>query len=406
MIRTIRLQPSGWACALIAMVIPFSGTSGANAQSAVNLDTGFTRSPVIHGANGLMAAPASGTSGLQGAGQITSNLGGFNIVISPGAALSANLPALNAFNRAANDWAQFIADPVTVTINADLAPLGANILGQTSSVVLVGSYSTLRNQMVADAANEPDDGIVSSLPASMSFTLPTGFAVNGNVQVTKANAKALGFTGLDAQFGTADANMTFSSNFSFDFDRSDGISPGTFDFEGIAAHEIGHALGFISDVDYVDSVMGQSTTAQDVEPTTLDLFRFDVGGPNNPATAAQFQTFPRGMVPGNAESFDQINGGFGATEVPFATGVTQGDGRQASHWKDNLGLGIMDPTANPQEHLTITPNDLRALDLIGWEIAPVPEASGLQLLAVAGVVAAIGRRFRGRNEFGCPGIQA
>jgi hypothetical protein len=33
----------------------------------------------------------------------------------------------------------------------------------------------------------------------------------------------------------------------------------------------------------------------------------------------------------------------------FSTGKTFGDGPQASHWKDSLGLGMMDPTAGTGE---------------------------------------------------------
>jgi hypothetical protein len=55
----------------------------------------------------------------------------------------------------------------------------------------------------------------------------------------------------------------------------------------------------------------------------------------------------------------------------FATGVNFGDGRQASHWKDNLGIGIMDPTTAPGEVLQITPTDLLLFDAIGWNTQPV-----------------------------------
>lgn len=381
----------------LAAIAIFGVSPSAMALPAMHteLDDGISRIPAIHGAQVVTMPAALGSSELQSSGTFTSNIGAFTLAIVPGPTLTANVPALGAFNRAANQWSNLIADPISISIDADMASLGSDILGQTSSVVLSGSYATLRDAMVADAADEPDDGIVASLPTVGSFALPIGFGLDGNVQVTKANAKALGFTGLDAAFGTSDAKMTFSSDFNFDFDRSDGITPGFFDFEGIVAHEIGHALGFVSDVDYVDAVLGLNTTVPDVEPTTLDLFRFAKGGANDPASAADFQTFPRNMLPGATAVFDQISPGFGgSTEVSFSTGLTQGDGRQASHWKDNLGAGIMDPTAAPQEILTITANDRRAFDLIGYEITQVPEAGSAILLLIGSMLAVAARQPR------------
>src|SRR5262245_58224947 len=64
-------------------------------------------------------------------------LDGFGITINPGAGLVSNAAALAAFNRAANQWLGRIADPITVTINANLANLGsANVVGTTNAVFL------------------------------------------------------------------------------------------------------------------------------------------------------------------------------------------------------------------------------------------------------------------------------
>jgi hypothetical protein len=64
----------------------------------------------------------------------------------------------------------------------------------------------------------------------------------------------------------------------------------------------------------------------------------------------------------------------------FSNGIVRGDGRQASHWKDNMGLGIMDPTAAPGELLVVTTLDLQGLDVVGWDLS-VPEPATLGLLA-------------------------
>jgi hypothetical protein len=76
----------------------------------------------------------------------------------------------------------------------------------------------------------------------------------------------------------------------------------------------------------------------------------------------------------------------------FSTGVFNGDGRQASHWKDNLTLGIMDPTLAPGELAVIRPLDLKAMDVIGYTPAPVPEPGSAMLLVLGAAVFLIRRR--------------
>lgn len=245
--------------------------------------------------------------------------------------------------------------------------------------------------MVLDAANELDDAVVAALPtsANATFLIPTGFGLNGNLSGTKANLKALGFGGLDAAFGVSDGDITFNSNFSFDFDNSDGVGLGLFDFESIAAHEIGHALGFISLVDFVDEAINANQTSQNLEPTTLDLFRFADNTIDDPDTLVEFTTDARSLIPGSADITEQIIPGFGDVEIPMSTGVFNGDGNQASHFQDNMMLGIFDPTLAPGEISPIRANDLRALDLIGYEIASpaIPEPATLVLLlaGIAGI---------------------
>lgn len=329
------------------------------------------------------------------------HLGTFDIVINAGSTLAANAAALAAFNRAAQEWEARLSDAITITIDADLGSLDPGIIGSTGSVILQADYTTIRDAVVTDAEDETDDTIVASLPTAAQFqaTIPTSPArtLSGNVLVTKANAKALGFEDLDAAFGTSDAEITFSTNFSFDFDRSDGVTAGTMDFQTVAAHEIGHALGFFS---IVDSVNAGATL---IRPNTLDLFRFADGTANDPATAANFMTFARNLVPGVAAVNDEIHGT--QPELAMSTGLANSsfpgtDGRQASHFKaDELTgnfIGLMDPTLAFGQFYGPQETDFRTLDLIGYEVAPapVPEPSVLVVLCLGGALLAGSRRAR------------
>src|SRR5262245_21288390 len=68
-------------------------------------------------------------------------LGGFDIAIVPGPGLAAHPAAMAAFERAARQWEAYISDPVTVTIEAEIAPIGdAHVIGRTASVALSGDY--------------------------------------------------------------------------------------------------------------------------------------------------------------------------------------------------------------------------------------------------------------------------
>ena len=309
------------------------------------------------------------------------------INILPGSGLAGNAAALAAFNRAASTWGDFFSDPVDVYINADVGLLGAGVIGSASNVLLQGSYSLVAGAMVSDASDEIDDGIVGSLPTAAQFSayVPSGVTLGSNIILSKANAKALGFGGLDAAFGASDGTITFNSAFGFDYDNSDGVSG--IDFESVALHEIGHALGFTSSVDYIDNRSGPVM----VNVFPLDLFRFNIA--NIPSDSATFTSTPRELRPGqNAVTSD------GSNSWRMSTGVTNGDGRQASHWKDDAFTGILigalDPNISAGAVFSLTSADVRALDLIGWDVQSVPEP-GTMLLFSAGFVGLVWKRRRG-----------
>jgi hypothetical protein len=385
--------PQGSALNAGLSLATFGKAGTVTAGPAAGLPT-----PAVTVPTSVVGVPQGGgtTAGLGYAGTHTANLGALNIVISAGTGLSSNPAALAAFDRGAARWASRITTPTTVTINADLINMNsATIIGDTEPVMLQGGFDEIRDAAVANATH-PDDAIVRSLPTSSQFStyVPTGFSLDPSVLATKANCKALGFADLDTLFGARDATMTFNSGFAFTYDNSHGVAPGTMDFETVAAHEIGHVLGFMSSVDDADYYLSQGTTGT-VAPTLLDLFRFQKT--SAPTTAADFPTAPRDMVPGMADVTDQVIAPWGTltdSTIDMSTGFYTGDGNQASHWKDGESLGIMGPTLAYGVYKPNTEADYRSMDLLGWDVAPVPEPGTIVLLLACAAVYFVRRRPR------------
>ena len=150
---------------------------------------------------------------------------GLDIVIHAGRRLARNAEALAAVDRAAQQWEQQLSDPVQVRIDVDLAPLSPDTLAETSSMTVTRSYDSVVSAMRADALDESDDALVSLLPSYRQFDaqVPARFPVSSRLQLTRANAKALGLTGLGSSLDT-DATITFSADAGFDYDNSDGVS--------------------------------------------------------------------------------------------------------------------------------------------------------------------------------------
>ncbi|MES2289003.1 MAG: NF038122 family metalloprotease [Pseudomonadota bacterium] len=302
------------------------------------------------------------------------------------------------FNIAAKYWGSILSNNVTIRLGVGYAALAPNVIGSTSSRSADISVANWEARVNATKSNSAIDQniVLPTLNAQggASF-IANGVDSTGNNDLSVANQyynagaststktlyentavlKAIG--ALSNNTAGLDGVVTFSSNFAFDFNPSDGITANTFDFIGVAIHEIGHALGFVSGVDIFDyyggpNGPGKGKLGYDLNDTSiftaLDMFRYS-NDPNNkvPGSDAVLD-----MTVGT-NSFFSVDGGktalFGNT---FATGQFNGDGRQASHWKDTpncqVGNGIMDPTFCFGQMGTVTGLDLAAFDAIGWNL--------------------------------------
>ena len=325
-------------------------------------------------------------------------------VLSDTGGTAIGTQARQGFEIAAAYWSSVLTDNAVVRLNIGFSALGTGILGSTGSARSLLSMNQTYSALLADRTSTLDTLAVASLqPLGASTSVPGAGAVtaitngfnngvdatngytdlttridadgsvnNSTTAITKASAKALGLTtdvnGNAINYATADGSVTFSNTFGFDFNPTDGIDGDKFDFIGVAIHEIGHALGFVSGVDSYDgrTAPGQTAAASltslenFVVMSQLDLFRYSSAGNLDWST----QNTPYFSIDGGVTQL------FGDSR--FSQGVLNGDGRQASHWKDSAAgvpqLGILDPTSGRGQMQEVTALDLAAYDAIGYNI--------------------------------------
>ena len=354
---------------------------------------------------------------------------GFRIILRATDQLIARPEALLAFRRAAARWERILQNNVTTVIDVDYGPnrfnggpFAPNILGSTSSAIEFATDSTSAanpgagpaEMIAALKARHTGDAQLTALydaiPVPTPSTAPTG---NGGRNFGRAIAglislQALGFRDavIDPddparQFGSVPA-IGFNSAFAYDFDPANGVTAGQTDFEGVAIHEIGHALGFTSNIGGLVTDPNKR-----IQFTPWDLFRVrpsavTVGAPGTIGTG--FDTALRVITPGPANTDVLVVEGnttyFKAVQTTFlgdvayetstATGSrTGGDGQQASHWRDDalrppsLGddrlIGIMDPNIGTGYVDEIKTADIQLLETIGYTVVYTPLTATLAL---------------------------
>jgi hypothetical protein len=302
---------------------------------------------------------------------------GLKIVLNATKQLEGFPDAKAAFVNAAANWENLIETNITIQINVDYGPTmfgqiyPTGVLGSTSQT-FIGSatnYPTVRSKLISTASSAEESSMYNKLPAS---SVPTDLGVTSAVVCPSSIFRALGMLAAVADPATETPqigpppSIGFNSAFSFDFDPSDGIDQNSYDFDAVATHEIGHALGFIS--------LAGSTEQNPSETLAVsvwDLFRFHPG-----VTVDDFATTDRVESLGGDQNYF-----FGGSALALSTGEqggSTGDGFQTSHWEsvDQGGvlIGIMDPSLPPGQRRVISANDISAIDSFGYSIKPQTSA--------------------------------
>lgn len=248
-------------------------------------------------------------------------------------------------------------DPISITINIAFGNLGPGILGGTSSNYLNVTWPNTRDGLINGM--DADDSIQLFIPPGS--TIPVRYDGN-SATVTNENRTFVTFANYRATIGSvsgAVASMTFNNAFAWDYDPPVFEVPGTYDFQSVIVHEVGHALGFVSGADF---------RSNDME--MLDVYRFqrsDGLGDFNPDDFAEFTTTAR-LVDQNAPG---TNDDSNSDLVTVEYQMSDGNPNQASHFHEQSpSIGIMDPTFASGQ--TFYPNflrtpDLNMFDAMGWD---------------------------------------
>ncbi len=307
---------------------------------------------------------------------------------------------IDDFQTAANTWASYFSDDVTMHIHIDYQNFGSGFLGEAGSSDAQFSYNAVKNALMGDAKTARDNVAVSHLQSgnALQFLINhtaengnsgttyldnNGSFNNMNMDLSTGNAKALGL--IDPHASGQDADIEFNSFYDnkFVFGRNGSFAADSIDFTSVCLHEIGHAMGFFSGADGVDENSGLGE--DNYTANTLDLFRLS----GNPGAMTM------DISADKRQKFFSFDGG-ATTDGEFSTGVVFGNGWQASHWQHHEDMpsrvGIMDPRAFRGGLSYEKQPDIDALDVIGWDnTRAVPEPCSMLALGL-GAAALIRKR--------------
>jgi len=253
----------------------------------------------------------------------------------------APLGFFSAINYVVSYFTHLFTDNITINIAVGYGevggiPLGSNALGSSLTFLNSVSYSTLKSALSSDAKSPADATAVASLPISD----PIGGT--HTYWMSTAEQKAVGLlaangTGIDGYVG-------FSSTAAFDYNRSDGISPGFYDFIGTVEHEFSEVMGRVA---LAGTTVGAYTNS--FEP--LDLFAYSSAG-------------ARRLV-GTTSGYFSIDGG-----LTNLNNFNTNPGGDFGDWAASAGKDAGLAFSNSGVLNNFSGVDVQAMDVLGYNLAP------------------------------------
>ncbi len=310
----------------------------------------------------------------------------FNFNFKPNVTLEQRI----GFEMAAAIWQKVLKDDITVTLEIrGVAQLeNDQAIGGAVPITVNQHYGVFKQYQEQDATSEADRQAAENMQAGNTTDFLVDDEVvtrNSEILLTSAQARALGMEeAIAIKNGTTEGGIwendlieknaldgyiliNNSFDWGYNYTREDTTAVGKLDFLSMALHEIGHSLGFVSGMDGtidVQELLSGETRIKDF--TMLDLFR-------HTEAASKIES-----IDGNLSSLTVGDNAYlsvdnGATNLgDFATGTDTsqgGDGHQASHWKRGEDpIGIMDPTLAYDEFVGLSVQDIRAMDILGWDV--------------------------------------
>src|ERR1051326_1588128 len=272
-----------------------------------------------------------------------------------------NVPAAAqvAFNNVVSIYQSLFTNSITVNIHVQFGNVG---LGHSLTKRCGVSYATWRGALDANSVAHGENTFAAEGIATLPATNPFATTL---VAMRTANARALGFSDSVCQSTPADPDSTLTfTNVPGTFEYTGIPTPGLFDFQDSAEHELNEALGIGSRLTGLannDPVPSDFFEAE-------DYFRYGLGGTRlistDPAAKVYFS------FDGGQRLFAQFN-----------QDVNNGD---RNDWIYAC-LFIQDTNACVNSMVSIgSPSEITVLQTLGYNPVPLTPASGSLFLSFFG----------------------